>query len=179
MRDEREEGFFEVGMIDPLDKDIDVDEIMEKIREELKRRGKLTSQETISNSEILTSVESSPSSPPINRDEVIEPTSNRKRLMAPILWKYGIKYKKFIKATPLLNRIAKKQHQRLVKKFINSSPAASPIYSSTVNIDNLPYYINYHGFLEQAKGKEGLKGIVKYHFFTFLLLVVQDIYCRL
>jgi hypothetical protein len=45
--------YFEVDMIDPLDTEINVDEIMERIREEVKRRKKLPEQETYQKAEQL------------------------------------------------------------------------------------------------------------------------------
>lgn len=157
-----------MNMIDPLDKEINVDEIMEKIREELRRRGKLPIQEVSFSQETLPPIE-----PPLSQalsmiNGVPKKTSDGKKLIDRFLWKYGRKYKKIIKGTPFLKKIAQKEHQRLAQKVIYSPLTAQSIYSSPVNYDNLPYYINYHGFLEQAKEKEGIKGIAKYHLFKLI-----------
>lgn len=154
-------------MIDPLDKEINVDEIMEQIREELRKRGKLSVQEVPPSQEELTPIVPPSSPPPLVLHEMTESTSDKKKYIDQFLWKYGRKYKKIIKATPLLKKIAQKQHRRLVQQFY-FSPPIPPSNSTPVNIDNLPYFINYHGFLEEAKKREGLKGVAKYHLFKLI-----------
>lgn len=150
-------------MIEPLDKEINVDEIMERIREEVRRRKGFPKAEAYNEGEPLPS-EPQPVLPmpvPLQPPQEI----SKGNFFEQFLWKYGRKYKKIIKKFPILNLIAQKQHQRLLQKFISSSPISFPSYSSPVNFNVLPYYINYHGFLEQAKQEEGVKGWIKYHLF--------------
>jgi O-antigen chain-terminating methyltransferase len=90
-------------MIKPPDTEIDVDEIMRRIRKEAERRKKLPEQETYQEAEPLTS-----------KSSTIEPVPDQ------------------------------------------------------LDIHVLPYYINYHGFLVQAKEKEGLKGRIKSFLFKFI-----------
>ena len=105
-------------MIDPSNTEIDVDEIMRKIREEVKRRKILPEQETVQEPEPLPS-----------ESLTIEDNSSK-------------------------------------KSFDHS--VTQPPLPSPVDINVLPYYINYHGFLVQVKEKEGLKGRIKNFLFKFI-----------
>ncbi|NWG04930.1 MAG: methyltransferase domain-containing protein [Syntrophaceae bacterium] len=117
-------------MIDPIDTEIDVDEIMRKIREEVKKR-KPPEQETLREPEPLTPKSSSPGEPEglVSKPSTPEEDSSKK----------------------------------IFDQSYDKSPLQSP-----VNIDVLPYYINYHGFLVQVKEKEGLKGRIKHFLFKFI-----------
>jgi len=145
-------------MIDPLDKEINIDEIMERIREEVKRRKKLPAQETFQETEQL------PPNPIIIKDN----HNAKKNSYDHFLWKYGRRYKKIIKAVPILKNIAKKQHSRLARQSIHSQPVTQQSLPNRVDIDVLPYYINYHGFLVQVREEEGLKGRIKSFLFKFI-----------
>jgi len=143
-------------MIDTSNKEIDVDEIMRKIREEVKRRKELPEQETFQETEQLIS-----KSPTTEDNTIIKSFDH-------LLWKYGRRYKKIIKTVPILKYFAKKQHSRLAYKFIQSQPVTKQSLPSPLDINVLPYYINYHGFLVQIKKDEGLKGRIKSFLFKFI-----------
>jgi O-antigen chain-terminating methyltransferase len=153
-------------MVDPLDKEINVDEIMERIREEVRRRKGLSQPEDFRDNGQSVSqtqpIQPMPASPPPIQQTPADKSFDR------FLWKYGRKHKTIIKKIPILSSIAKKQHQKLIHQFISSSSAPPPPYSSPVHFDVLPYYINYHGFLEHAKKGEGLKGWFKFHLFKLI-----------
>ena len=142
-------------MSGPPNTEIDVDEIMQRIREEVKKR-KLPKPEIFQDPEPVTSKPS--------------PTQDNpsKKSFDDFLWKYGRRYKKIVKAVPILKDIAKRQHAGLVHRFLSSPSIPQQPPPSPFDIHGLPYYINYHGFLVQAKEKEGLKGRIKHFLFNFI-----------
>ena len=116
-------------MIKPPDTEIDVDEIMRKIRDEVERRKKLPEQETFREPEQL-----------VSNSSIIEDNSTKKSF----------------------------DHLRLAHQYIRSDPVTQQSLPGQLDINVLPYYINYHGFLVQAKEKEGLKGRIKSFLFKFI-----------
>jgi len=156
-------------MIKPSDTEIDVDEIMRKIREEVKRRKKLPEQKTFQEPQPSVSKPSTIEEPePLISESSTTEDNLSKKSFDDFLWKYGRRHKKIIKAVPILKDIAKRQHSRLARQFISSPPITQPPFPSPVDINVLPYYINYHGFLIQVKEQEGLKGRIKSFLFKFI-----------
>jgi len=143
-------------MTEPQTPEINVDEIMRKIREEVERRKKLREQEAYQGAEQL-----------VSKSSTTEDNTT-KNSFGHFLWKYGRRYKKIINTVPILKDIAKKQHSRLVHKFIHSLPIPQQSPPGPLDINVLPYYINYHGFLVQVKKEEGLKGRIKSFLFKFI-----------
>jgi len=116
-------------MVEAPDPEIDVDEIMQKIREEVARRKKLPEQETSRDPEQL-----------VSKSSILEDNSTKKSF----------------------------DHSRLAHEFISSDPVTQQSLPGHLEISILPYYINYHGFLVQAKENEGLKGRIKHFLFKFI-----------
>jgi SAM-dependent methyltransferase len=143
-------------MIDPPNTEIDVDEIMRRIKEEVERRKASSAQGTDLEPEPLISIS------PTTKDRPFLKVFDR------FLWKYGGNYKRIVKTVPILKDIAKKQHSRLAGQFIHSLPVTKQSLPCQLNINVLPYYINYHGFLVQVKEQEGLKGRIKFFLFKFI-----------
>jgi hypothetical protein len=75
-------------MIEPPNSEIDVDEIMRRIKEEVERRKKLSGKETHHEAE-----------QPISKSSPIE-ENTIKNHFDHFLWKYGRRYKKIIKTVP-------------------------------------------------------------------------------
>jgi O-antigen chain-terminating methyltransferase len=143
-------------MIEPQIPEINIDEIMRRIKEEVERRKKLSGKETHHEAE-----QSISKSSPIEENTIKNPFDH-------FLWKYGRRYKKIIKKVPTLKDIAKKQHLRLAHRLGHSHPVTKQSLPSQLDINVLPYYINYHGFLIQVKEQEGLKGRIKSFLFKFI-----------
>lgn len=148
-------------MTEPRAPEIDVEETMQKIREEILKKNKVSRPETHQETRSQ-----------LPETQMIENHSTRNSF-DHLLWKYGKKGKKIVKKIPFLKDIARRQHSRLVRQFIDSYPAAQQSPPAQINMDvlpfyALPYYINYHGFLQQAKKQEGLKGRIKSFLFKFI-----------
>lgn len=143
-------------MIEPQIPEINIDEIMRRIKEEVERRKKLSGKETHHEAE-----QSISKSSPIEENTIKNPFDH-------FLWKYGRRYKKIIKKVPTLKDIAKKQHLRLAHRLGHLHPVTKQFLPSQLDINVLPYYINYHGFLIQVKEQEGLKGRIKSFLFKFI-----------
>ncbi len=142
-------------MKDLLNTETDVDEIMRRIREEVERRKKVSEPETYPEQERLISTPQTIAEKPI------------KKSLDQFLWKYGKRYGKIVKKIPLLSDIARKHHPRLARQFIFSPPITQQPRPSQLEFNALPNYINYHGFLVQAK-QGGLKGKTKSFLFKFI-----------
>ena len=153
-------------MTDLLDKEINVEEIMERIREEVRRRkGTFQTETSQKNGELFSTPQPVQLPQPMPESPLPIQKNSAKNSFDHFLWIYGRKYKTIIKKVPILSLIARKQHQRLLSQFISTPSVPPASYSKPVNFDVLPYYINYHGFLEQAKREEGVKGWFKFHLF--------------
>jgi SAM-dependent methyltransferase len=147
---------FEVDMVESPNTEINIEEIMRKIKEEVERRKKLSQEQTYQQGE-----ES------VSKSSTIEDNPSKKSF-DHLLWKYGRRYKKIIKKIPVLEYIAKKQHLRLAHQFGHPHPVTHESLPGHLDINVLPYYINYHGFLIQVKEREGLKGRIKSFLFKFI-----------
>jgi len=143
-------------MIEPQNQEKNIDEIMRRIKEEVERRKKLSGKETHHEAE-----QSISKSSPIEENTIKNPFDH-------FLWKYGRRYKKIVKTVPILKDIARKQHSRLTRQLIYSPPVTQQPLPGQLDINVLPYYINYHGFLVQVKEQEGLKGRIKSFLFKFI-----------
>lgn len=142
-------------MIEPPNTEINIDEIMRRIKEEVERRRKLSGQETYQEAKQL-----------ISKSSTIGDNTIKKSF-DHFLWKYGRRYKRLIKTVPILKDIAKKQHSRLARQFIYSHPLTLQSLPSQLDTNLLPNFLNYHGFLIQVK-EEGLKGRIKSFLFKFI-----------
>lgn len=128
--------------------EINVDEVMERIREEVKINSNATSQKILEirpeEQPQITLLENRVSHRPLDR----------------FLWNYGIKYRKIINKIPILKIIAEYQYRRLVyQKGINK---ASEGYKPPehLGMDFLARNWYYGDFIGQTRA-EGLKGKFK------------------
>jgi len=98
-------------MAEPDHQEINVDKIMEKIREEVQKRTR----------EASSSEKSRPSfSPTISR-------KGFKKIVDDALWRYGMRFAGRIKEIPYLKEIALRQHSRLATQHSDSIPRVSGI----------------------------------------------------
>ena len=132
--------------------EIHVEEIMEKIKEEVARRKNLKPQEEVpQNISITRKFSETPS--------LTKATTENIRVDR-FLWKYGTRYAKIISKIPFLKRMAQKQYLRLAcqQTFSETSALAQHPNEEGLNFVERNWY--YHDFFEQTK-KEGIKGKIK------------------
>lgn len=142
-------------MVEPQTQEIGIDEIMQRIREEVERRKKRSGQDLLKGTEQAISVRS------------VSEEQSLKKSFDDLFWRYGRKYKGLIKRIPILNSIARKQHSRLMQERMNLPEPSQPHRMRLLDMHLLPNFLNYHGFLVETK-QEGLKGRVKSFLFKFI-----------
>lgn len=134
---------------------MDIDEIIRRVREEAERRRKRSEPEPFWETP-----------QPVSKLVTREDSEAAERALDRFLWRYGMKYRGIIKKIPILNGIARREHSKLACRLIYSKPIRQDWVSNPLEIDALPNYINYHGFLIDVR-REGFKGKVKLFLFKF------------
>jgi SAM-dependent methyltransferase len=132
--------------------EISVDEIMQKIKEEVER-GKRHQhhQESPQNVSVAWNPSTESTKPkPLKGNTGID----------KFLWKYGTRYSKFINKVPVLKGIAERHYLRLASHPISTRSESISHHSNEKGMNFIGTNWYYHDFFEQTK-KEGIKGKIK------------------
>jgi hypothetical protein len=136
-------------MTGPLEPDVNIEEIMKKIKEEVAHRKRLSGFQTGKEAEAEPLQEAIKASPPAPQG---------------FLWKFGTKYASLIKRIPIVRQIAEKWYWRMAEG--RGAPYAGPRLSDGAS-SFLDTHTNYEGFLEQVR-QEGIKGRIKLLIFSII-----------
>ena len=125
---------------------------MQRIREEVEKRKRLSHRETDQKSWLTTA------------EPFLTEGYNTKRILDEILWKYGRKYSRIIKKIPILRKIAEQEYFRLTCGKHHQGSAETCRQLNNMVPDFLSTHLDYHAFLKRTK-QEGPKGRIKLFIF--------------
>ena len=134
------------------EREMTIEEIMQRIRQEAARRKRANLSEEILRDRSVT--------PEISETAAITNETTANTRIDRFLWKYGMRYAKIVNKIPVLKIIAEKQYLRLTfgKTYADTSTVPPHLNDGGLNFLGINWY--YHDFFEQTK-KEGLKGKFK------------------
>ena len=130
----------------------EIDEILQRIREEVEKRKSLSDHETDRKSW------------PATAEPFLAQGYGTKRILDEILWKYGRKYSGIIKKIPIVRKIAEQEYFRLACGKDHRGSAETFRQLNTTAPDFLPTHLDYHAFLRRTR-QEGPKGRIKLFIF--------------
>lgn len=133
-------------------REISIEEIMQRIREEAARRKRANLSEEISMDKSV--------GPEVSETATITNETTANTRIDRFLWKYGTRYAKMINKIPVLKNISEKQYLRLVLKKTSADTLAMLLPSNDRGLNFLGINWYYHDFFEQTR-KEGFKGRIK------------------